>query len=68
MYIIPMLAVCNLKRKICKEDNVEVIEQLAYLLCAPHGEFILAPFFLLIYLYATQNAITGIHSPEIAPP
>lgn len=39
MYIIPMLAVCGLKRKIFKEDNVEVIEQLAYLLCAPHGKF-----------------------------
>ncbi|KAJ7130251.1 hypothetical protein C8R44DRAFT_731804 [Mycena epipterygia] len=36
MYIIPMIAVCGLKRKICKEDNVEVIEQLAYLLCALH--------------------------------
>lgn len=66
MYIIPMLAVCNLKRKICKEDNVEVIEQLAYLLCAPHGEFIFIPFFLLIYPYGPQNAITGIHCPEFA--
>ncbi|KAJ6552568.1 hypothetical protein DFH09DRAFT_1496685 [Mycena vulgaris] len=38
MYIIPMIAIAGLKRLICKEDNVEVIQRMAYLLCVPHDE------------------------------
>ncbi|KAJ6542472.1 hypothetical protein DFH09DRAFT_1089025 [Mycena vulgaris] len=36
MYVIPMIAISGLKRQICKEDNLEVIQRMAYLLCAPH--------------------------------
>ncbi|KAJ6547967.1 hypothetical protein DFH09DRAFT_1281711 [Mycena vulgaris] len=36
MYILPMIAVCGLKRRMCKEDYVDTIEQMGYLLCAPH--------------------------------
>jgi hypothetical protein len=39
MYIIPMIAVCGLRRFICKDDCVDVIERLGYLLCTPHREF-----------------------------
>lgn len=37
MYILPMIAVAGLWRKICKDDNILVIERLGYLLCTPHG-------------------------------
>ncbi|KAJ6453191.1 hypothetical protein C8R47DRAFT_1168442 [Mycena vitilis] len=36
MYIIPMIAVCGLRVQLCKMEDVELIERLGYLLCAPH--------------------------------
>ncbi|KAJ6578502.1 hypothetical protein B0H19DRAFT_1062983 [Mycena capillaripes] len=36
MYILPLIAVCGWRPKICKEDFFDTIEEIGYLLCAPH--------------------------------
>ncbi|KAJ7639830.1 hypothetical protein DFH06DRAFT_1302463 [Mycena polygramma] len=36
MYILPIIAACGLRHKICKEDFFDTIEEIGYLLCAPH--------------------------------
>ncbi|KAJ7140273.1 hypothetical protein C8R43DRAFT_1131647 [Mycena crocata] len=37
MYIIPMIAVCGLRNVLCKTEQLDVIQRLSYLLCAPHA-------------------------------
>ncbi|KAJ7649008.1 hypothetical protein DFH06DRAFT_1135269 [Mycena polygramma] len=37
MYILPIIAACGLRYKICKEDFFDTIEEIGYLLCAPHA-------------------------------
>jgi hypothetical protein len=37
MYIIPLIAITGLRRILCKEETVDVLQRMAYLLCAPHG-------------------------------
>lgn len=39
MYIIPLIAVAGLKRDICKDDPVDCVQMLAFLLCCPHRTF-----------------------------
>ncbi|KAJ7766829.1 hypothetical protein B0H16DRAFT_1453844 [Mycena metata] len=37
MYIVVLIAVCSLRSKFCKEDLVDVIEEIGYLLASPHA-------------------------------
>lgn len=39
MYLLPIIAVSGLRCKMIKDDNVELIEDLGYLLAAPHREW-----------------------------
>ncbi|KAJ7145083.1 hypothetical protein C8R43DRAFT_1130156 [Mycena crocata] len=37
MYIVPMLAIAGMRVAICKTEQFDVIQRLAYLLCSPHA-------------------------------
>ncbi|KAJ7661099.1 hypothetical protein B0H17DRAFT_1144802 [Mycena rosella] len=50
MYLIPMIAIAGNKRQLSKEDNLDVIQRMAYLLCVPH----VIPQMLLIEQVTTQ--------------
>ncbi|KAJ6535545.1 hypothetical protein B0H19DRAFT_1322533 [Mycena capillaripes] len=38
MYIVPLIAACGWRSKICKDDWVDLVEELGFLLCSPHPQ------------------------------